>query len=120
MGQYFIAANKTKKEYFTAWELGGVAKLWEWCVNPQAGVLPYLLRKSDESGGGDVHIRVANPNYAGRWAGDEVYLVGDYDSSNLFDLATKEYSNIAKDLADEYNKFIELDSHKLRYKAPGS
>ncbi len=115
MGQYFIAVNKTKKEYVTAWEIGGGAKLWEWCANRQAGIFPYLLRRSDESGGGDVHFNVPNPQYAGRWAGDEVYLVGDYDSSELYKKARNEYSDIAKGLVEEYNAFMGVEACALEY-----
>ncbi|MBE0573343.1 hypothetical protein IH575_00365 [Candidatus Dojkabacteria bacterium] len=115
MGQYFIAVNKTKKEYVTAWEIGGGAKLWEWCANREAGIFPYLLRRSNESGGGDVQHNVPNPQYAGRWAGDEVYLVGDYDSSDLYDKAKAEYANIAKELVAEYNAFIGFGGRTLKY-----
>jgi hypothetical protein len=52
MGQYFIAVNKTKQEYVRSWDIGGVAKLWEWCANRTAGIFPYLLRKSNEGGAG--------------------------------------------------------------------
>ena len=114
MGQYFIAVNTTKKEYVTAWEIGGVAKLWEWCANSWAGIFPYLLRTSDESGGGDVdNIEV---EFAGRWAGDKVYLVGDYDSRDLYTEAQKRYKNIAKGLVKEYNLFIQNKDLKLTYK----
>ena len=61
MGQYFKAVNVSKKEYVDPWYLG-VAKLWEWCVNKEAGLFPYLLRKSNESGGGD--IRNPDAKYA--------------------------------------------------------
>src|SRR5262249_23447781 len=115
MGQYFIAVNKTKKEYIRSWDIGGVAKLWEWCVNRQAGIFPYLLRKSNEGGGGDIQIE--NPKFAGRWAGDKVYLVGDYDKSNLYEKAQAEYQNIAEEFAKEYNEFIKLDDCKLEVKA---
>ncbi len=115
MGQYFIAVNKTKQEYFTAWEIGGSAKLWEWCANIEAGVLPYLLRRSDGNGGGDVHYRVPNPQSAGRWAGDEVYLVGDYDSSKLYQIARETYANIARELVAEYNQFIEIKKCQLSW-----
>jgi hypothetical protein len=111
MGQYFIAVNKTKKEYIRSWDIGGVAKLWEWCVNRTAGIFPYLLRKSNEGGGGDINLD--NPQYAGRWAGDEVYLVGDYDESKLYETAQSDYHNIAKGLAKEYNEFVKLDDCKL-------
>ena len=88
MGQYFKAVNLKKREYVCPWCLGGVAKLWEWSANPWGAVFPLLLRKSTEGGGGDYH----GPTYetdktviAGRWAGDPVVLVGDYDDSKLWD-----------------------------------
>jgi hypothetical protein len=84
-----MAVNVTKKEFVRPWDIGGVAKLWEWCVNRQAGIFPYLLRKSNEGGGGD--IRLENPRFAGRWAGDVVYLIGDYDASKLYEIADAEY-----------------------------
>jgi hypothetical protein len=113
-GQYFMAVNVTKKEYVGPWDIGGLAKLWEWCVNRTAGIFPYLLRKSNEGGGGDVNLE--NLHYAGRWAGDEVYLVGDYDESNLWSIAESEYHNISKELAQEYNDFIAVDECKLTIK----
>jgi hypothetical protein len=109
-----MAVNKTNKKYVRSWDIGGTAKLWEWCVNRTAGTFPYLLRKSNEGGGGDINLD--NPQYAGRWAGHEVYLVGDYDKSNLYETAKSEYHNIAKELAKEYNEFIRLDDCKLSVK----
>jgi hypothetical protein len=107
-----MPVNTTKKEYVRSWDIGGLAKLWEWCVNREAGIFPYLLRKSNEGGGGDMHLET--PHFAGRWAGDEVYLVGDYDQSKLYEKAILEYHNISKELAEEYNRFVELDDHKLK------
>lgn len=112
MGQYFIAVNVSKKEYVSPWDIGGVAKLWEWCVNTWAGILPYLLRRSNGRGGGDIDI--SDPEYAGRWAGDQVYLVGDYDESDLFEKAGNEFTNISKPLVEEYNDFIEVEEFKLK------
>ncbi|MCB0094121.1 MAG: hypothetical protein KDE46_00320 [Caldilineaceae bacterium] len=114
MGQYFMPVNKTKREYFTAWEIGGTANLYEWCANPEAGVLAYLLRKSDESGGGDIEMD-HSIDFAGRWAGDEVYLIGDYDSSNLYQEAKNQYDNIAQPLVAEYNQFMGSKECQLTY-----
>jgi hypothetical protein len=112
MGQYFRAVNVTKREYIDPWDIGGVAKLWEWCANRTAGIFPYLLRKSSGYGGGD--ISEAEPKYAGRWAGDEVYLVGDYDESELFQKAEQEFTNISHPLAAEYNDFVAVERLQLK------
>ena len=117
MGQYFMPVNKTKREYFTAWEIGGGAKLWEWCANIHAAVLAYLLRKSDEGGGGDIALDDPTKfKFAGRWGGDQVYLVGDYDSSNLYQEANDHYRNIALPLVVEYNRFMDVQECRLTYR----
>ena len=90
MGQYFLLANLDKQEYVHPHHIGGLLKLWEWCANRQAGVIPYLLRKSSETGGGDVD----DPEkllYAGRWASDRIVLIGDYDQSKLYDTVVDTY-----------------------------
>lgn len=112
MGQYFRAVNVTREEYVDPWKLGGIAKLWEWCANKQAAIFPYLLRRSTGRGGGDVMLDA--PEYAGRWAGNEVYLVGDYDESGLYQRAEERYQEISAGLIDEYNAFIEEDEFKLK------
>jgi hypothetical protein len=55
---------------------------------------------------------------AGRWAGDRVSLVGDYDSSKLWHelYKRKAYRNISKELVDEWIDFIEIDTMKLKFK----
>jgi hypothetical protein len=50
----------------------------------------------------------------GRWAGDEIYLVGDYDSSKLFEESFS-YRNISRELADTWNRFLGLEDRKLEY-----
>jgi hypothetical protein len=117
MGQYFKAVNLTKNEYVCPWEIGGVAKLWEWCVNPQAGIFPFLLRKSDDYGGGDIQKEYET---AGRWAGDRIVLIGDYDSSNLWNkLEHGGWTDISEQLVKDYNDFIGDDRDKLEYKKEG-
>jgi hypothetical protein len=128
MGQYFKAVNLDKEEVVCPWCMGGVAKLWEWAVNPWGAVFTLLLRKSDGSGGGDFFgyrggFDEGSPlpgehTVVGRWAGDRVVLVGDYDSSGLFEKSeTKSYRNISKELVEVWNDFIEIPRMKLNYNA---
>lgn len=114
MGQYFIAVNCTKKEYFSAQDRGDFAKLWGWCANPQATVSAYLLRKSNESGGGYI-INPEEAQYAGRWTSGEIFLDGDYESNELCQKAKAEYTNITKGLVEEYVKFIGISDLKLSH-----
>jgi len=52
----------------------------------------------------------------GRWAGDEVYLVGDYDDSGLFqESKSSEYRNISQELVEVWNDFIDIKEMKLEY-----
>jgi len=107
MGQYFLLINLDKQEYVHPHRIDGLAKLWEWCSNPQAGIIPYLLRKSSETGGGDVE----NPDqltYAGRWSGNRIVLVGYYDESKRWDTALETYTDISKELKAEYDDFIQI------------
>ena len=113
MGQYFKAVNLDKKEYVCPWAIGGLAKLFEWCANRQAGIFPFLLRKSNEGGGGDIQ---EDYKTAGRWAGDKVALVGDYDKSKLWDRLETEFNDISQQLVQDYNDFIQSDDLKLDYK----
>jgi len=117
MGQYFRAVNLTKKEYVCPWEIGGIAKLWEWCVNNQAGIFPFLLRKSSDGGGGDIQKEYET---AGRWAGDRIVLIGDYDASKLWDkLECDGWTDISEQLVKDYNDFIEVEQCKLGYNKEG-
>jgi len=112
MGQYFLIANLTKQKYLHPHELKCGAKLWEICANPEIGVLAYLLRKSDELGGGDISSFEEHPN-AGRWAGDAIVVIGDYDSSGLYDYIKAHFREITNEIAEEYNKFIEIEDLKI-------
>ena len=103
MGQYYLLVNVDKEEFICPWCMHGVAKAWEWCANNYIRVLAFLICHSDEEGGGDPH---KDYEYYGRWAYDRIVLIGDYDSSGLFDKADKEYRNITRDVLREFNDFM--------------
>jgi len=121
MGQYFILVNLDKKEYVSPWDIGGVAKLCEWCGNPQAGVIPFLLAQGPDDGvlGGyrrylkEKETGEKQPHPAwGRWAKDRIVLVGDYDDSDLYKKAQVEFENISEWLVKEFNEFMGFDITK--------
>ena len=127
MGQYFCLANLDKREYVCPWCIGGGATLWEWAANTTGAVSTILLRKSDEGGGGDFYgygrgcdeggaIDVPLSKIVGRWAGDRVALVGDYDSSGIWKELPK-WRNISKQVVETWNEFIELPEKKLDYRS---
>lgn len=139
MGQYFILVNLDKREYVRAWGM----KLWEWCANNEARLLPWLLARGPQDGttlcdfvpgigkvprdcvfrDGELFARTCEEamkpigkgyfKTAGRWAGDRVVLVGDYDDSNLFSEALESYRDITAEVVKEFNEFIEYDDLKV-------
>lgn len=125
MGQYFMAVDLDKKEYVCPWCVGGVAKLLEWAASTQGAIFTLLLRKSDEGGGGDYYgyrrgcdeggpIRCPVNPIVGRWAADRVALVGDYDSSRIWN-DLPQYHNISRELVETWNDFMDIPELKLTY-----
>ena len=114
--------NISKREVVNPWDLGGVAKFWKWVDKPQTGVFPWLLRQSNQGGGGDIDERDRYQTL-GRWAGDRIVLIGDYDSSRLYFKASKEmtlgkeaksgeYTDISGLLRQEFNDTVERDGRR--------
>ncbi len=148
MGQYFKAVNLDKREVVCPWCLQGGAKLWEWAASPYGAVFTLLLRKSSGTGGGDYNspgplaVDMSEPNQdlvyligkaaaregmpapipassvVGRWAGDRVWLLGDYDESKIWD-ELPSYTNITEQLVREWNDFTDLPEVKLEFKHCG-
>lgn len=143
MGQYFKPLNLDRREFICPWCIGGGAKLWEWAANPQGAIFTLLLRKSNQLGGGDIGftapivdesddedsvsrtlqlalaregaaVNIPSGSIVGRWAEDRVLLIGDYDSSELYD-ESRSYTNISKLVVDEWNDFIGLESLQLTF-----
>jgi len=141
MGQYFKLVNLDKKEYIASTDKISVsAKFWEWGANAE-GVLPlFLMRQSNQSGGGDIissqkEFDDLKKRYegdakgsdaktkkfakkmissmektvfinAGRWAGDRVMLVGDYDKSGLYEkVQGNDWKNILPEIHNEFQRF---------------
>ncbi len=105
MGQYFILVNLDKEEYIDPHKFTAGAKLWEICVNSTSGILPFLLRKSSDIGsGGDIK---KNYKSAGRWAGDRIVVVGDYDDSGIYCKAKLHFKEISEEVLAEFWDFVE-------------
>lgn len=60
---------------------------------------------------------ISADSVVGRWAGDRVALIGDYDSSALWRelYETKSYRNISRELVEAWNPFVERADHRLTY-----
>jgi len=143
MGQYFQIVNLTKKEYLDPHKCASGLKFFELlAADPPTKILGFLLRLSNEGGGGD--IDTTGKKYVGRWAGDSIVIVGDYDRSNIYEkcidttelkahnkwlieqkrddeILTKK--DLFKDISDkvikEYNDFIEIEEYQVDLKSTG-
>ncbi|KXB08673.1 hypothetical protein AKJ59_00625 [candidate division MSBL1 archaeon SCGC-AAA385M02] len=118
LGQYFVLVNPDKKEYVRPWDIGGAGKLCEWCGNPQSRMIAFLLAHGPDDGVAGSNSRYKKQKETGekqphpkwgRWAGDHVVLVGDYDNSGLYQKAEEEYTNVSELVLKEYNKFMGYD-----------
>lgn len=114
MGQYFVIANVDKREYLHPHCFGDGLKLMEFGSSGDGTMLglALLLRCSNEGGGGDFHGDIDAGDLApclGRWAFDKIVIVGDYDSSGLFETVMKsdEWTNIS----DTVRELMRQDSY---------
>jgi hypothetical protein len=103
MGQYFIVVNTDKKEYLMPHDFGSGLKFMEFTVDG-CGVMHGLAHLLAQSSDG---VHIDNPEITGRWIGDHVVIVGDYDESKLYDTAYDTYENISNKVichmgADKY------------------
>lgn len=81
MGQYHLVANLSRKEFIDPHKLGVGLKLVEQlhsrASTPHAIFI--LLAASNGTGGrGGGDLRGAGPDVIGRWAGDQIAIIGDY------------------------------------------
>lgn len=97
MGQYHKIVNVDKGEYLNPWNMGTGAKAWEQAANSSLtpAAMFMLMANPEYRGGGDFE----EGEYAGRWHGDRVIIIGDYAESDDIDGidASAEYSKTADD-----------------------
>jgi hypothetical protein len=131
MGQHYAIVNKTRAEYIDPHETQSGSKLWELCMNDVTKLLPYLLAQGANGSGGDPRIPWSDfegedgsvdweahqaaldetfPN-CGRWAGDRITVVGDYDESGLYQTArdSSRYTEITPEIREEVLAFLDPD-----------
>jgi uncharacterized protein (DUF2249 family) len=110
MGQYFYIINLDKKEYLHPHKLGSGLKFYEIISTHVPQTLVYLLRQSTDPGSAGP----IGPN-AGRWAGDRITVVGDYDESELFQKASDSYKDISLEIREEIENLDEIISFGPRW-----
>jgi len=85
MGQYYVVANTTKREFIDPHAFGNGVKLMEFSVDGRSTMtgLAVLLASSNGMGGGDLHLTGESKYHhiPGRWAGDNIVIAGDYDDN---------------------------------------
>ena len=91
MGQYFLAVNTTKKEYLHPHKFGSGLKFREFTYDSMSLLtgMAHLLAQSSDGVAWD------STEITGRWIGDNILIVGDYDESKLFDIAYDCYTDIS-------------------------
>ena len=94
MGQYFLVVNTTKKEYLHPHRFGEGLKFMEFTVDG-CGIMHGLAHLLAQSSSG---VAIDDPEVTGRWVGDHVVIVGDYDDSGVFDEAyeSDDYHDISQ------------------------
>lgn len=102
MGQYFLIVNMDKKEYIHPHKMGSGLKLLEITFSEICRIFPLLLRKSSEGGGGDADDM--GLTCLGRWAGDRIVVIGDYDNSKLYRTAEDTYKDISIRVRNDFKK----------------
>lgn len=119
MGQDCAICHESKHEYIDPWAASSGTKLWEICMNDVAELLPYLLAQGSNGSGGDSRIRyedfrrengTLDDAFAncGRWAGDRITVVGDYDESGVYQTArdSSDWTGITQKIREEARAFL--------------
>lgn len=107
VGQYFIIVNLDKKELIHPHKMGSGMKLLEISFSEITRIFPILLRKSNGNGGGDIDTNTFKS--AGRWSGDKIVVIGDYDKSKLFNKAVKKFNDISLEVREDLKGLIQFE-----------
>jgi|TARA_R100000084_G_scaffold68748_1_gene30367 hypothetical protein len=102
MGQYFKIVNKTKKEvlephkFNSGWNHGAIL------INSSRGSVLQALGLLISTCDRDKTIE----SFKGRWAGDEIIMIGDYHESELYNKSynSRWYTDISADVLRELYK----------------
>jgi len=91
MGQYFMAVNTTKKEYLQPHKFGSGLKFREFAYDSMSVLtgMAHLLAQSSDG------VAFDSSEITGRWIGDHVLIVGDYDKSDIYGIAYETYTDIS-------------------------
>lgn len=84
MGQYHVPVNLDRREFIHPHAMGDGLKLGEWMYGSTAAALALLLAGQNHGGprgGGDLATTDA---IVGLWAGQRVYVLGDYYNASDF------------------------------------
>ena len=119
MGQYFLAVNTTKKEYLHPHKFGSGMKFREF-TNDSMSLLTGMAHLLAQSSDG---VSWDSTELTGRWIGDNVLIVGDYDVSKLFDTAYEDYTDISDKVIEHmcFDPDVHLHLNKVtRWDGTGS
>ena len=118
MGQYFLVVNTTKKEYLHPHRFGEGLKFMEFTVDG-CGIMHGLAHLLAQSSAG---VAIDNPEVTGRWVGDHVVIVGDYDESGVFDKAyeSDDYADISQAVIQHIGRDSYVQSELCERRAFGS
>ena len=100
MSQYFMVINHSIKEYLHPLEIGENASFIGLIHGLSPTLLAYLLRNSELIGYCDI---IRDLEFNGRWAGDRIEILGDYQNQDLFLDIQNDYHNITREAYAEYN-----------------
>ena len=99
MSQYFMVINHSIKEYLHPLEIGENASFIGLIHGLSPTLLAYLLRNSELIGYCDI---IRDLEFNGRWAGDRIEILGDYQNQDLFLDIENDYHDITKQVYTEY------------------